>query len=52
MMLSLYAMDIPNSEGKWYVGFIEQTKDNDICVNMEEIIKIIFDTVERVEIEN
>ncbi|MCJ1423013.1 hypothetical protein MMC29_000894 [Sticta canariensis] len=45
-------MDVPNSERKFYTGFIERSDTNDVRIDVGETLKVNFDPDERVETEN
>ena len=52
MVFNLRVTDVPNSERKFYIGFIERSVANDVRIDVGEPLKINFDPEERVETED
>ena len=52
MVFRLRVMDVPNSGGNFYIGFIEKRDENDVRINVGDVLKVNFDTQARVETES
>ena len=52
MVFNLWVMEVPISQSKHYIGFIEQNNKSDICIDIEDILKVNFDTNKQVKTEN
>ena len=52
MVFNLRVMNVPGSAEKWYIGFVENDYQNDVCVEVGDVLKVNFDPEEQVETEN
>ena len=52
MVFNLQIIDVPYLASMFYVGFIQRTIENDICIKIENVLKVNFAPVAQVKMEN
>ena len=52
MVFNLWVMEVPNSQSKHYIGFIEQNNKSNICIDVGDVLKVNFDTNKWVKTKN